>query len=356
MIEGRKKVAIALSGGVDSAVSAFLLKQMGYEVIGLHMVLFDGGFTNTRLEMINRFCETLKIPLHIVDLRDKFKNRVISYFIQEYRYGRTPNPCVVCNKNIKFGELLDEAQKHDADYMATGHYAILKKIDDVFYLVRAADRIKDQTYMLWQLDQYQLSHALFPLGEYAKTDVVKIALDNGFIAAFEKSSQDLCFIEGKYTEFLKRNVDDLSGYVVDNQGNILGKHDGIYRFTIGQRFRGNSYAHERLYVIDIDAKTKRVTVGLKDDLYSVQLIARDINWIFEPGTNINGNIMAQVRYRSSPFPVRVKLLDDTAIVEFLSPQLAITPGQSVVFYKDDIVLGGGKIVSSKRVAKVGTYI
>ncbi|HJX03369.1 MAG TPA: tRNA 2-thiouridine(34) synthase MnmA [Dehalococcoidia bacterium] len=347
----KERVAVALSGGVDSAVAAYLLQKKGYEVIGMHMILQIPreaslqGAHSEGIQQIQRFCDDLGIGFYAVDLCSEFKKKVVDSFIEDYKAGLTPNPCIRCNYYIKFGSLLRRAAELKAGHMATGHYARLSLADGAYRIMRGKDMLKDQSYMLCRLSQQQLAHALFPLGEYTKEEVIRIALHEGFAAAHRRSSQDICFIRGRYNAFLYRHLGPVPGNIRDKYGNILGSHAGIYNFTIGQRYGTGLAAGKRLYVTQIDSGSNTITVGDMEDIYHHALIAVDVNWVAGVPPASGGGIKAQIRYKSAAAEAVLKLEQDHIHVQFSTPQKAITPGQSIAFYSDDELLGGGMIQS-----------
>jgi tRNA-specific 2-thiouridylase len=347
----KERVAVALSGGVDSAVAAYLLQKKGYEVIGMHMILqipreaSAKGAHSDGIQQIQRFCDGLGIDFYAIDLRPEFKNNVIDNFIADYKAGLTPNPCIRCNHHIKFGSLLRRAVEMKADYLATGHYARLSLADGAYRIMRGKDLLKDQSYMLCRLSQQQLVHALFPLGEYTKQEVVTMALHEGFAAAHRRSSQDICFIQGRYSDFLYRQLGPASGNIRDKYGNILGSHAGIYNFTVGQRYGTGLATGKRLYITHIDSTSNTITVGNIEDIYHHALIAVDVNWIAGVPPAGGRKIKAQIRYKSAAAEVALKLGQDHIHVQFSTPQKGISPGQVIAFYSDDELMGGGMIQS-----------
>jgi len=360
--------AIALSGGIDSLVAAYLLKQQGQHVIGIHFI--TGFETRTSRHPNNRFIKDsntagfwanqdshslkiadianqLGITVKIVDISTDFKLKIVDYFTQTYLSGKTPNPCLVCNPSIKFGTLLTCALKLGASRLATGHYARIST-DSMgrFHLLCGIDRKKDQSYFLAFMAQKQLARACFPLGKMTKSDVRRLAKEKGLRPGKKKESQDICFIKGnKYGDFLlqQRDFKAKPGDIVDIKGNILGRHNGLHLFTIGQRRGINCPASEPYYVVKIDIKQNQLVVGLKEDLLSSSCRVSNINWIIEkPSSPLDVN--TRVRYRHSA--VRSRLIPDgetSAKIVFNTPQSAVTPGQGAVFYKDDEVVGGGWI-------------
>jgi tRNA-specific 2-thiouridylase len=352
--------AIAISGGVDSMMAAYRLRQEGNAVIGIHFLTgYETAFSSPSAESlsqgrndsvagrISELAGRLDIPFRILDLSTQFKQEVIRYFTDSYEKGLTPNPCMVCNPRIKFGALFDFARKLGAVRLATGHYARIRTDGSGrFHLFRGADRAKDQSYFLAFLRQDQLVRAVFPLGELTKASVKEMAAANGLKPVTTGESQDICFIKGlSYGEFLARqpNFTPQPGPIEDVHGNVIGRHNGLHLFTIGQRRGINCPAAEPYYVVRIDKPQNRLSIGFKKDLGASQCRVTDINWINgKPPAPLKVN--TRVRYRHQAAPSTVAPLDDrTAIVTFDEPEAAITPGQGAVFYQDDEVLGGGWI-------------
>lgn len=351
----KKRVLMAMSGGVDSSVSAALLLQQGYEVVGATMQIWpdtkkessNGCCSLTAVDDARRVAEKLGIPYYVLNFKEVFNKEVIQYFIEEYRRGRTPNPCVMCNKYVKFAELLDRALAMDFDYIATGHYAKIVEKDGRFLLEKSASLAKDQTYALYNLTQKQLARTIFPLGDYDKDQVRKIARDLALTVANKPDSQEICFVEDNdYAKFIQEHSDSTAkpGDFVDSTGKILGQHKGIYHYTIGQR-KGLGIALGRpLYVIDVDVVKNQVVLGDESELLADHLIARHLNWIAFESLQEPLQAAAKIRYGSREMPVEVRPLADGRVdVHFLQPQRAITPGQSIVFYDGNTVLGGGVI-------------
>jgi tRNA-specific 2-thiouridylase len=362
----QRTVAVAMSGGVDSSVSAALLKEQGYEVIGLTMQVWDyesvGGniFQESSccsLEAMydaRAVCHTLKIPHYTIDVRDEFEQYVITNFESEYLNGRTPNPCVLCNSNIKWEVLLKKAIGLDCDYFATGHYAriIFDEAVERYMLRRGLDRSKDQAYVLWGLSQEQLKRTIFPLGDLSKVQVRKIADNLNLKTKNKQESQEICFVpDNDYSRFLReRNPDFLSkvndGEILDKQGNILGHHKGYPFYTIGQRKGLGIAVGKPMYVTDIDSKMNQVVIGEKEDLNKQGLLANHINWIAIEKLTSPLEVEAQIRYND---PGRKAIIypaeNGYVTVKFDEYHQAVTPGQSVVFFTDDIVVGGGLIDS-----------
>ena len=346
-----------MSGGIDSTVSALLLKEQGYEVVGVTYRTFDsmkdsclakekGCCTIDSIMEAKQNAARMGVEHHIVDFREPFRRCVIQNFIDEYMSGRTPNPCVVCNSTIKWGEMLKLADEMGCDYIATGHYARIAERDGHFYLRAAADTKKDQTYFLWMLTDYQLSRTIFPLGDYTKDQVREIARSHGYEKlAVKRESQEICFIpDDDYRAFLRANVPDYAervspGVFVDAEGKVLGRHEGYVNYTIGQRKGLGIALGHPAYITHIDAASNRITLGSNEDMYASELKFRPI---FNSQLSIfNSPLTAKVRYRSQAVPVQK--IDEGRLV-FASPVWGITPGQSVVIYQDDLVIGGGIII------------
>lgn len=335
-----------MSGGVDSSVTAHLLQQTGYEVQGIHLELSHNPDAQPETEhaALEHTCRLLNIPLHYLHLEDQFKAKVIDDFCREYRLGRTPNPCIRCNKNIKFGLLLDKVLELGGDYLATGHYASVKDDQSSCSLFKGADSAKDQSYFLYVLGQKQLEHILFPLSDLKKSQVKKIAADLGFPSAAARESQDICFIPNNDSRaFLAGRVTPEPGEIVDIDGNILGKHQGLAFYTVGQRQGMGVSAKERLYVIRLETGTNRLVIGPQSLLFKNSLKAKELNWVSGSPPRNGIEITAKVRYRSIEAKCALQIVGDTAEVRFDEPQRAIAAGQSVVFYQADRVLGGGII-------------
>ena len=332
---------------MDSSVAALLLKEAAYEVIGVHMRLRDSPDFDSQAQRAENICRISDIPYHEVDLQKEFESRVVDYFCQEYQQGRTPNPCVVCNEHVKFGLLLDKALSLGADYLATGHYARVKHSRDGHRLLKALDSSRDQSYFLYTLTQEKLGRALFPLGEHSKDEVKQMAKEAGLPVA-TTSSQDICFISQKnYGAFLSQRFSALPGDVADTGGKRIGQHRGIPFYTIGQRHGLGLASGKPLYVIRIEPESNRVVLGPEEELYSRKLAAHRVNWISGKAPQEPITVMAKIRYKSKEAEATLFPRDDTVDVHFAQPQKAITPGQAVVFYNADEVLGGGIIDSAE---------
>jgi tRNA-specific 2-thiouridylase len=350
----KQKTVVAISGGVDSLMTACLLKEQGHQVIGIHFITgfesaacFTKGSQAQHPHPILDIGKQLGIPVEIVDISSEFQGKVVDYFTQTYQRGETPNPCMRCNPTIKFGIILSLALERGAQKLATGHYAVIKKDPTgAYHLSKGLDRHKDQSYFLARLTADQLAGAMFPLGTMQKTEVKNMAAQRGLQPVTRGESQDVCFIKGNaYGDFLnsQKGFHSKPGIIEDLNGNTVGRHDGLHLFTIGQRRGINCPAPEPYYVIRMDLKRNRLVVGSKKDLLSSECKVVDINWIGTvPGSPLE--LHTRVRYRSREVAATVIPENQhSAIVRFKEPQEAITPGQGAVFYKGDEILGGGWI-------------
>ena len=346
-----------MSGGVDSSLAAALLKDAGYEVIGATMQLWpmqalewDGFSGCCGLEAIvaaKQVAYELGIPHYVINLRDIFTQRVIANFYQEYSLGRTPNPCIRCNQYIKFDALLQRAKGLDAHFLATGHYARIEHSPNGYSLLKAVDPTKDQSYFLYTLGQKQLQHLLFPLGNLSKVEVRRLAAELGLSTANRRESQDICFIpDNDYRSFIAKHIPIKAGDIVNTEGKVLGKHKGLAQYTVGQRQGLGLASNERLYVLRFDVANNRLVVGTKDQLLSDRLFATNLSWVSDKAPQEPIDITAKIRYKSPEAAARLHLNDGVAEVNFYQPQRAITPGQAVVFYQGEAVLGGGIIEES----------
>jgi len=336
----QKRVAVAMSGGVDSSLAAALLKESDYDISGVYMQLCS----NRNLSDLERTCQLLGIPLYKLNLEAEFQSLVIDYFCREYSLGYTPNPCIACNQHIKFGLLLEKALAMGADYLATGHYARIKHSQNGYCLLKAVDLTKDQSYFLYTLGQRQLQHLLLPLGNLHKVEVRKLAAKLGLPASHQHDSQDICFIpDNDCRSFIARHIPLKSGDIVDAAGKVLGRHSGLAQYTVGQRQGLGLASNKRLYVLKLDVANNKLVVGTRDQLLSNRLFASQLSWVSGKAPKELINITAKIRYKSPEATARLCLTDGVAEVNFQQPQRAIAPGQAIVFYQGDTVLGGGII-------------
>jgi tRNA-specific 2-thiouridylase len=348
------KAAVAMSGGIDSSVAAALLKQEGHDVIGLTMNLTDNKSNQNAIEYAQQAAAMLDIPHYVIDLRDIFERVIITDFCREYSLGNTPNPCILCNRYIKFGVLREKARELGADVFATGHYARNEpnKASRRYLLKKGKDRDKDQSYFLYRLKQEQLANTFFPIGKLTKENVKKKAAELKLTGTKRPESQEICFIPGAdYISFLKDRMATLppSGPILDTGSNVLGQHEGIAFYTIGQRKGLGITSTKPLYVIDIEPTKNAVIVGTKAQTYADILIADSLNWIAIPMPEKPIRVKARIRYRHAEAEAEVsKRSEDSVYVKFTEPQMAITRGQSVVFYDRDTVIGGGTIIRKGR--------
>ena len=335
-----------MSGGVDSSTAAWLLREAGCRVEGAFMSRETCPCDAGQLEAARRVAEFLEIPLHVVDLSAAFEV-LIDYFCSEYLRGRTPNPCAICNEQIKFARLIDEADRLGFDYLATGHYVRSASCDGRRCLRRASDAEKDQSYYLFALSQKHLARAAFPLGDRTKDEVRGLARKAGLPAAETEESQDVCFVpQGGYARLVRERVGSQvrPGDIVDTSGKTLGRHEGIIDFTVGQRRGVGVAAGEPVYVVDVDPRTNRVVVGRDEDLLADTLVAENVNWVGRPLPREPLRCAVQIRYRAQPVDATVIPVGRFgAKVSFDEPQRAVTPGQAAVFYDDELLLGGGWI-------------
>lgn len=355
-----KKVMLGMSGGVDSSVAAAVLLEQGYEVIGVTMQIWqemdedrkmvEGGCCSlSAVDDARRVANKLNIPYYVLNFRDIFKEKVIDYFIDEYKQGRTPNPCIACNRHVKFEAMLDKAKSMGIDYIATGHYAKIEYDEALgrYLLKKSVTAAKDQTYALYTLTQDQLSRTLMPIGSYYKDRVREMAKEIGLTVANKPDSQEICFVDDNdYGRYISENTDTkiIPGYFVDTKGNIIGKHKGIVHYTIGQRKGLGLSMGKPVFVVDIDVEKNKVIIGDNEDVFKDTLTARDMNWISINNLTSEMSVTAKIRYSAKEAEATVTPIgEDRVMVKFKTPVRAITPGQAVVFYDGDVVVGGGTI-------------
>lgn len=340
------KALIALSGGVDSSVAAYLMQQAGYECLGCTMELFENVDKSAQRDAA-AVAARFGINFHVLSMIDAFKACVIDDFSSSYRCGETPNPCVVCNKQMKFGRLMEEARRLGCDKLATGHYARVRFDGERYHLHRAANLEKDQSYVLYTLTQEQLAHIAFPLGEMSKEEVRKIALRLALPVAEKAESQDICFVpEGDYAAVIEKysGFSSVPGDFVDEEGRVLGRHKGIIHYTIGQRKGLGLSLPAPLFVIRIDPEKNEVVLGPSEKLFKKEVPVKNFHWISGEAPAGPAAGQAKLRYRQKAAPVMALPQEDgSVLLQFDEPQRAPTPGQSAVLYRDDEVLGGGII-------------
>lgn len=355
-----KKVVVGMSGGVDSSVAAYLLKEQGYEVIGVTMQIWqeesseyqeeNGGCCGlSAVDDARRVAQHLGIRYYVMNFRKEFQKNVIDYFVQEYRQGRTPNPCIACNRYVKWESLLQRSLEIGADYIATGHYARIARLPNGRYSIkRSVTAQKDQTYALYNLTQEQLSRTRMPVGEYAKDEIRRIADEVGLPVAHKPDSQEICFVpDDDYASFIEREMGEgiPAGNFVDKYGNVIGTHRGITHYTIGQRKGLGLALGHPVFVTEIRADTNEVVIGENEDIFSRTVRANRVNLMSVPEIQGEVRATAKIRYNHQGDDCSVRMIDrDTVEVIFDKPQRAATPGQAVVFYDGDYVMGGGTIL------------
>lgn len=355
-----EKVVVGMSGGVDSSVAAWLLKQQGYDVIGVTMQIWqpenpeetaraNGCCGLSAVDDARRVAERIGIPYYVMNFRQEFQKNVIDYFTEEYLHGRTPNPCIACNRYVKWESLLQRSLEIGADYIATGHYARIDQLSNGRYAIRSSvTAAKDQTYALYNLTQEQLRHTLMPIGEYEKTRVREIAEEAGLPVAHKPDSQEICFInDNDYAGFIDREAKGRvpkPGYFVTKDGRVLGKNEGITHYTVGQRKGLNLAMGHPVFVTQIRPETDEVVIGESEDVFGTQLDCNRLNFMSVPDITARTHVLAKIRYSHKGAPAVIeKTGQDTVHVTFEEPVRAITPGQAVVFYDGEDILGGGTI-------------
>ncbi len=362
----KKKVVVGMSGGVDSSVAAYILQKQGYEVIGVTLQMWpdipkekieeaDGCCGLSAVEDARKVANKLGIPFYVINFKDIFEKKVIQYFVNEYVSGRTPNPCIACNQFIKFEELIRKAHAIGAYYVATGHYAkIIYNQEKNKYLIKKSNAsVKDQTYVLYTLTQEQLKHTLMPLGDfYSKEEIRKIAAALGLVTAEKRDSQEICFVKDHhYGEFIaqRRPESMIPGNFIDTDGKIIGRHKGIAYYTVGQRKGLGIALGKPMYVIQIIPEKNQIVLGENQDVFGTELLAHHIHLMDMDQFHGSMKVNAQIRYNAKPSPAIVYLEEnDQARVVFDHQQRAITPGQAVVFYEGDVLIGGGTITKKVR--------
>lgn len=357
----KKKVVVGMSGGVDSSVAACLLKEQGYDVIGVTMQIWqeenpdevseNGGCCGlSAVDDARRVAWSLGIPYYVMNFRKEFKEAVMDYFVEEYLHGRTPNPCIACNRFVKWEALLSRSMEIGADYIATGHYARIMQLPNGRYTIRnSVTAAKDQTYALYNLTQEQLKRTLMPVGDYTKDEIRRIAEEKNLAVAKKKDSMEICFIpDNDYAKFIEQAAKKVpgAGNFVDKDGNILGNHKGITHYTVGQRKGLNLSMGHPVFVTEIRPESNEVVIGGGEDVFSDYLTCSNVNWMAVEGLHgEERKVMAKIRYSHKGAPCVIRELPDGRVeCRFETPQRAITPGQAVVFYEDDHVFGGGTIL------------
>jgi len=350
----KKRVVVAMSGGVDSSVAAALLLREGYDVLGVTMRLwsedaaFRPGCCVLGADDARTVCRVLGVPHQVVNLEREFEQEVVDYFCRDYERGRTPNPCLACNDRVKFKTLLERATAMGADFLATGHYARIARDGDDghFDLLRAVDETKDQSYALFTVGQVELSRLLFPVGEHRKSEVRRLAAEWRLPVAEKRDSFEICFVPEDYRAFIDGRVCQPPGEIRDMQGRVVGQHAGIGGYTVGQRHGLGVTVGEKRYVVAIDQSANAITIGGEDDLLCGGLLAEELRWVSGRAPEGEVAVSTQVRYRAPAVAAVVSVKGECAAVRFDEPQRAISPGQAAVFYQGERVLGGGIIAKA----------